>query len=79
MIPKETIDQIFESCVIDLPNVHNLYIRSQVGGYISDGPKGVSNNITNRQITYNYGYAMYDSVAAAQDYIVVSNAIVVNP
>ena len=47
----------FESGFIDLLNAHNLYMRSNIGGYSSMGPRGESNIIKNIPVTSNYGYA----------------------
>lgn len=65
----------FESGFIDLLNVHNLYMRSNLGGYSSIGPRGESNIIKKIPVTNNYGYAIYDSVVAAHDYIDVSKQL----
>ena len=70
-----TVGSAFESGVIDLLNVHNLYMRSHIGGDNSIGPRGESNIIKKMPVTNNYGYAMYDSVVAAHDYIDVSKQL----
>ena len=70
-----TVGSEFESGFIDLLNVHNLYMRSNLGGYSSIGPRGESNIIKKIPVTNNYGYAIYDSVVAAHDYIDVSKQL----
>ena len=64
-----------ESGFIDLLNVHNFYMRSNLGGYSSIGPRGESNIIKKIPVTNDYGYAIYDSVVAAHYYIDVSKQL----
>ena len=65
----------FESGFIDLLNVQNLYTRSNIGGFITIGPRGEGNTIKKVPVTNNYVYALYDSVVAAHDYIDVSKQL----
>lgn len=65
----------FESGFIDVLNVHNGYIRPNLGGYRSIGTRGERNIIKNIPVTHNDGYDVYDSAVAAHDYIDVPTQV----
>lgn len=70
-----TVSSSFDSGVIDLLNVPNLFIRSIIGCFITIGPRCERNIIKKTPVTHNYGYDMYDSDVAAHDYIDVSTQL----
>ena len=65
----------YESGFIDRLNVHNLYMRSNLGGFSTIGPRGENNIIKKIPVTNDFGYAIYDSVVAAHDYVDVSKQL----
>ena len=68
----------YESGFIDRLNVHNLYMRSNIGGFSTIGPRGENNIIKKIPVTNDFGYAIYDSVVAAHDYVDVSKQLLSN-
>lgn len=71
-----TVCSEVETCFIDLRTVHNVYVKSIVGGRNNNWPERCGRKLTNgTPITHNDGYDIYDSVVVAHEYIQVSNQL----
>ena len=72
--PSETS---YESCFIDLLNVHNIYTHSpNLGHYSTIGVRGESSTIRKVQVSSSFGCLILDSVVAQHDRIDVSRQLI---
>lgn len=68
--------QTFESGVVDLRRVHNVYITSaNLSTFQTLGPRGESNIIKKIPVTTDYGFTIFDNVVASHDWIDVSKQL----
>ena len=68
--------QTFESGVVDLRRVHNVYITSaNLSTFQTLGPRGESNIIKKIPVTTDYGFTIFDNIVVSHDWIDVSKQL----
>ena len=62
--------QLFESGIIDLRRIHNVYITSSnLATFKTLGPRGESGIIKKCPVTTEYGFTFVDNVVVSHDWI----------
>ena len=68
--------QAFESGIIDLRRIHNVYISStNLSTFKTLGPRGESGIIKKCPVTAEYGFTIIDNVVVSHDWIDVSRQL----
>ena len=68
--------QTFESGIVDLRRVHNVYISSaNLSSFKTLGPRGESNIVKKVPVTTEYGFTIVDNIVVSHDWIDVSKQL----
>ena len=68
--------QTFESGIVDLRRIHNVYISSaNLSSFKTLGPRGESNIIKKVPATTEYGFTIFDNIVVSHDWIDVSKRL----
>ena len=68
--------QTFESGIVDLRRVHNVYISSaNLSTFKTLGPRGECNIIKKVPVTTEYGFTIIDNIVVSHDWIDVSKQV----
>ena len=68
--------QTFESGIVDLRRIHNVYISSaNLSSFQTLGPRGESNIVKQAPVTTEYGFTIVDNIVVSHDWIDVSKQL----
>ena len=68
--------QTFESGIVDLRRIHNVYISSaNLSSFKTLGPRGESNIVKKVPVTTEYGFTIVDNIVVSHDWIDVSKQL----
>ena len=68
--------QTFESGIVDLRRIHNVYISSaNLSSFQTLGPRGENNIVKQVPVTTEYGFTIVDNIVVSHDWIDVSKQL----